>query len=370
MASGPIGSVNVSRFDYLRTESRAPHRDGDVAEDIHYVDLQGELSNAAEEMADILSAFGRFSRTGRKNDSADNDFASSILEDQADEKLNTLVKQVEKLRDLSNLLSFARSLFPDDSDLMLALRELLGRRLTELQKKKIKEAIADLEKFADRQKMQSGMNIGRLAKKFRQSKSDKKLSAKNFRNSYLRFLEQDIPTGFIYQDWIDEYGCDNRTRLLAFTMAALVADMKANEPGIHVAEFGPLSDKLSDARALNTLDQSLLEKFAEFSFKEQMKKQQLILDEERIIKLYMTALIDFDNFKSVLQAFSDDFMSNLLIRQRAEVLQVLKNMFNETPAFLYADANYRNFVLDFMSLTMLSVHEKEKKSGIWKEYYK
>lgn len=366
-----LGTVDLNRFDYASPDNRTLHRDRDVAENIEYVDLQEELRNSAEEMADILSVFGRFSRMGRKNDTAENDFASSILEDKLDEKLDTLIKQVAKLRELSNLLNFARSLFPNDSDLMLALRELLlSRQLSELQKKKVKEAIADLEKFVDRQKMQSGVNVGRLAKRFSKRKGNKKISAKSLRNSYLGFIEQDVPVGFIYQDWIEQYGCENRTRLLSFTMAALVADMKANEPGIHVAEFGPLSNKLSDARVLNTLDQSLLARFAELSFREQMKNQQLLLDEEHIIKLYMTALTDFDDFDSALQTFSQDFMSNLFIRQRAEVLQVLKNMFNLTPDFLYADVDYRDFVLDFMSSTILSIHEKERNSGVWKEYYK
>lgn len=371
MALRPLGPVDFNRLDYAKPDNRPLHRQHDVTDNNEYIDLQEELSNSSEEMADILSVFGRFSRMGRKNDAAENDFASSILEDKLDEKLDTLIKQIAKLRDLSNLLNFARSLFPNDSDLMLALRELLlSRQLSELQKKKIKEAIADLEKFGDCQKMQSGINVGRLAKRFSKSKDDKKISAKNLRNSYLCFIEQDIPAGFIYQDWIEQYGYENRTRLLSFTMAALVADMKANEPGIHAAEFGPLSNKLTDARVLNTLDQSLLVKFGELSFREQMKKNQLVLDEEHIIKLYMTGLTEFESFESALQAFSQYFMSNLLIRQRAEVLQVLKNMFNLTPGFLYADVNYRDVVLDFMSSTLLSIHEKEKKTGIWKEYYK
>ncbi|CCG86225.1 type III secretion system gatekeeper subunit SctW [Erwinia piriflorinigrans] len=370
MALRPLGLMDFNHFERARLDSRVPHSDGDVAENIQYIDLHEELGNAADEMADILSVFGRFSRTGRKNNSTEDDFASSILEEKLDEKLDSLIKQVTKLRDISSLLNFARSLFPNDSDLMLALRELLfNRQLSELQKNKLRESITELEKFADLQKLNSGINIGRLAKRFSNGKGTKKLSARSLRSSYLRFLEQEVSAGFIYQDWIDEYGCENRKRLLSFTMSALVADMKANEPGIQVAEFGPLSSKLLDARVLNTLDRSLLDSFADFTFREQMKNQQRALDEEHIVKLYMTALTDFENLKSALKAFSDDFMSNLLIRQRAAVLQMLKNMFNMTPDYLYADAGYRNIVLDFMSSTMLLISDKEKKTGVWKEYY-
>ncbi|WP_235212899.1 type III secretion system gatekeeper subunit SctW [Cedecea neteri] len=329
------------------------------------------MSNAAEEMADLLSAFGRFSKAGRKNDSTDNDFVSSMLEDLADEKLDTLIKHVAKLRDLNNLLNFARQLFPNDSDLMLALREmLLSRQLSELQKKKIKEAIADLEKFGDTKKMQSGMNVGRLAKRFSDGSGDRPLSAKDLRNSYLNFLELEMPAGFIYKDWIDVYGYQNRTRLLAFTLSALIADMKANEPGIHSSEFGPLSAKLSDARLLHTLDQLLNESFAKFPFRGQMRNNQLMLGEADIVGLYIAGLVDTDDFKLALKEFSKNFMSLLLLKQRSMVIQELRNVYNMTPEFLFVDTLYREVIVNHLAALLRKMLEKEKNTGIWNEYYK
>ena len=342
----------------------------DQAENPPVLNLQEELSSAAEEMADILSAFGCFSKAGRKNDSADNDFFSSMLEDQGDEKLNSLIRQVAKLHDLNNLLNFARQLFPNDSDLMLALREmLLSRKLSELQKKKIKESIADLEKFGDRKKMQSGINVGHLAKRFSEH-GGKSLSAQDLRNSYLNFLELDIPAGFIYKDWVDVYGYENRTRLLAFTLSALVADMKANEPGIHTSEFGPLSAKLSDARVLHTLDLLLNDIFSQLNFREQLRNNQIMFTEGDIITLYITGLIDTDGFKQVFKRFSQEFMASLLIKQRASVIQMLKNIYYQTPVFLFADAFYRDGILSYLSVLLSKIHEKERNTGIWNEYYK
>lgn len=371
MAITSVGMNEFSRIDFQPTDISSPHSGDDAIEQAPVVNLQAEINDAAEEMADILSAFGRFSRAGRKNDSADNDFISSMCEEKADEKFETLVRQVAKLRDHNQLISFARSLFPNDSDLMLALRELLlSKQLSELQKKKIKEAIADLEKFGDAKKMQSGINVGRTAKRFSEGNGEKQLSAKDLRNSYLRFLELDLPAGFIYQDWIEEYGCRNRKRLLAFTLAALIADMKASEPGIHFEEFGPLSAKLSDARVLNTIDKALLARFAAFPFRELMKSKHDLLTEEDIVKLYMTGIIDFDNLQGALQAFSRDFMSQLLVSHRATVIQTLRDVYNTTPDFLYASVEYRNVVLDFMSELLLSMSIKERTSGIWNEHYK
>lgn len=366
-----VTGVNFNRIEPRLTERLTGAQVNDGGENAEPVNLQQELSNAAEEMADILSAFGRFSKTGRKNDSADNDFLSSMLEDQADEKLNTLIRQVAKLPDLNNLLNSARQLFPNDSDLMLALREmLLSRKLSELQKKKIKEAIADLEKFGDLKKMQSGINVGRLAKRFSKDSTGKSLSAQDLRNSYLNFLELEIPAGFIYKDWVDLYGYENRTRLLTFTLSALIADMKANEPGIHFTEFGPLSAKLSDARVLHTVDQQLNENFAHFPFREQMRNQQMLMSEGDIVGLYLTGLVDIDEFKTTLTAFSKDFMSLLQIKNRATVIQSLRNIYNLTPEFLFVDTFIQESVRDYLASLLHKMHEKEKNTGIWNDYYK
>jgi type III secretion protein W len=366
-----VAGIDFKPVDTPTSESRSAPLMAEGGDDAQPLNLQQELSNAAEEMADILSAFGRFSKAGRKNDSADNDFVSAMLEDQADEKLDTLIRQVTKLRDMNTLINFARQLFPNDSDLMLALREmLLSRQLSELQKKKIKEAIADLEKFGDSKKMQSGINIGRLAKRFSQGGEGKPLSAKDLRNSYLNFLELEMPAGFIYKDWVDAYGYENRTRLLAFTLAALVADMKANEPGVHSSEFGPLSAKLSDARVLNTLDKLLNENFAKFAFREQMRNQQVMLGEGDIVALYIAGLVDTEEFKSALKRFTKEFMSLLLLKQRSTVIQALRNIYNLTPEFLFMDAMYREIVMNYLSSLLKKMYEKEKHTGIWKEHYK
>lgn len=368
-----VAGVNFNRIEPKIPENR--NASGqlvfDVGEDALPINLQEEMSNAAEEMANLLSAFGRFSKAGRKNDSSDNDFVSSMLEEQADEKLGTLIKHVAKLRDLNNLLNFARQLFPDDSDLMLALREmLLSRKLSELQKKKIKEAIADLEKFGDTKKILSGMNVGRLAKRFSEGSGDRPLSAKDLRNSYLDFLELEMPAGFIYKDWIEVYGYQNRTRLLAFTLSALIADMKANEPGIHSSEFGPLSAKLSDARLLHTLDQLLNESFAKFPFRGLMRNNKLILGEADIVRLYMAGLVDTDEFKLELKEFSKKFMSLLMLKQRSMVIQELRNVYNMTPEFLFVDIFYREVIINHLAALLRNMLEKEKNTGIWNEYYK
>ncbi|EXU76565.1 type III secretion system gatekeeper subunit SctW [Erwinia mallotivora] len=372
MAIRPLGISDFSRTDFRQPVShKASHAAAEEsAESAPVVNLQEELFNASEELASMLSLFGRFNRANRKNAELDSDFFSSALEEQAEEKLNQLIRQVTKLSTMNSILNFARGLFPDESDLMMALREmLLSRKLSELQKRKVKEAIKDLENFGDRQKMQSGINVSRLSKRFSMAGGKKSLSAKDLRNSYLRFLDLDLPAGFIYQDWIDEFGCDNRKRLLTFTLAALIADMKATEPGIHFDEFGPLSAKLSDARILHTLDLTLNERFNALKFREQLRNGEVQIAENDIVSIYMKGLIDFQGFKPELKQFMDNFMPLLFIRQKAEVIQTIYNIYNITPDFIFSDEFFKDKILNTMSVLINELSKKEKTTGIWAEYY-
>jgi len=209
--------------------------------------------------------------------------------------------------------------------------------------------------------MHSGINIGHLAKRFSDAKGEKTLSAKELRNSYLRFLELDLPASFIYQDWVDEFGFHNRSRLLCFTLSALVSDMKANVPGIHFDEFGTLSSKLCDARILNTIDHSLIESFNDLNFSEKLKCADEKLSDSYIFDLFMVGLTDTSNFERRLLRFNNKFMSELLISQRATAVQTLQNVYNITPEFLYANPPSHIYIQDFMSSLMLSIYEKEQK---------
>lgn len=361
MAIRSVNPVDYNRlyFRQATTRNNSLHKTKNIS-DTTIIDLQDEMNIATEEMAELFSSFGRFSKFGRKNDHVENDYVSSMLEDRAEEKLSIIIKNINKLKNSTNALNFFRSLFPNDSDLMLALRELLVRdQLSELQKRRIKDTISDLERFSDSKKINSGMNIGHLAKRYSRRKNSNSLSAKDLRNSYLRFLELDIPASFIYKDWIDEYGSENRTRLLVFTLAALIADMKASMPGIHFQEFGTLSAKLSDARILHTLDNTLFENFYTLSFYERLRNVDGPVPEYEIIDLFMVGLINHECFEKKLTEFSHQYMSSLLVKQRATAIQILRNIYNITPEFLYAEPYCRIFIQDYMSSLMLSIFEKE-----------
>lgn len=362
-----VGETGFIPTEYSTVDVQVSRSHEELPE-IPLLNLQEELSNAADELADILSAFGKFTKAGRKDADTDNFFLAAMLEEQADENMEKLLRQVTRLQSGSDILAFARNLFPNDCDLLLALKELLlSRKLTELQKKKIKEAAAELEKYGDRPKIQSGINVGPVAKRF--SKGSE-LNAKELRESYLRFLDSGLPAGFVYQDWIDEYGCHNRKRMLAFTMSALIADMKSSEPGIHFAEFGPLSSKLTHARMLHTLDQDLITRFQRFPYPKMLVNQEAQIIEESVIRTYMMGLLNFFNFEEELKRFRKDFMARWLMKHRVSAMQLFLDVYKKTPTELYGDMNIQALLLDFMTSLITDMYNKEKHTGIWKEYYK
>ncbi|ADP12407.1 Type III secretion apparatus [Erwinia sp. Ejp617] len=319
------------------------------------------LSNIAEELADTVSTFGRTSKFGRKNDSFDNDTVSAILEENAEEKIFILIKQITKFQGQTSILNYARQFFPNEWDLFQALREiLLRRKLSEIQKKKVREALLDLERFGDQKKIKSSINVTSLARRFSKSRNGNKITAKELRNSYLRFLELEVPATYIYNDWIDEFGFKNRRRLLLFTRSALIADMKASEPGVHLHEFGPISDRISDARILHTLDLNLTGSFKDFAFGSLTGYSKVPFSEEHILTLFLTGLIDCDALGQVYDKFKNDFMSEMTVNRQAIVVQMIRNVYNLTPDFLYANLGYQEATIDFLNEVLYSLHSKER----------
>ncbi|MEN4910728.1 HrpJ domain-containing protein [Erwinia amylovora] len=333
------------------------------------VDHNEKLSNIAEELADSLSSLGRTSKIGRKNDSSDNDTVTAILEENADEKIFILIKQISKFQDQTSILNYARQLFPNEWDLLQALREmLLSRKLSDAQKRKVKEALVDLNAFGDRKKIQSSANVGGIAKQFSKINKDCKITAKDLRNCYLRFLELEVPATYLYQDWIHEFGFNYRKRVMLFIRTALIADMKASVPGIHLHEFGPLSTRHSDVRILRTLDLKLTIYFRNFSFSSMTEFNKEIIIDEYILNLYITGLINVDELAQAFNNFKNDFMSEMPVNRQATVVQIFLNVYNNTPDFLYANLGYHAATITFLSTLLDSLHRKERNLIIYERY--
>ncbi|CCG87064.1 HrpJ domain-containing protein [Erwinia piriflorinigrans] len=339
----------------MYTRSSTKHNDH-----VQPINHDENIINAAEELADLFSSLGRASKTGRKNDNSYSDTGSEILEENADEKIYTIMTRVAKSQNSASILNFARQLFSNDWDLMQALRELLlSKNLSEFLKKKIKKAIDDLMKFSDLKKLNSSANVGDVAKRFSQCTNNNGLSAKELRDSYLKYLDYELPAIFIYQDWIDVYGFSNRKIMLSFILTALISDMKSTEPGIHSHEFGPLSARIIDARTLNSLDNKLIVNFNNSAYSSTTKNSKAALNAEGVLNIYLMGLINPGELVTAYGGFFNDFSSKRAIRQQATVVQLIRRTFDVTPDYLYARSDCHEKFYSFLTSVQQSLYIKE-----------
>jgi len=351
--------VDRYKSEFQTVTKMTPTISDNSSESVPVTNLLDIINEASEEMADILSLFGRFGRGVKKN-ADDKDFMASVLEDNAEEKLGDLIRNVPKLQTINDVISFARNLFPDDSDLMLALRELLlSRHLSDSQKKLIKKALDDLEKYCDSKKLLSGVNVSKIAKNFSSPSGDVRISARELRSSYLRFLELSLPATYIYQEWIEVFGYHNRRRILAFMLSALLSDIKANESGILCAEFGPLCSRLTDARVLHTLDTTLTEQFTRTMTGDSVTSNEKKINTKRFIQTYLAGLIDYQAIEQNLKLFHDEYIKNNFVKQKISVIRLLHHGYNLTPEFLFCSPDCRDLVLDMYDSVLHSLHQLE-----------
>lgn len=363
-----INSIDTRRFrDFISLSAKTEQSESIPSDDgmpVVEVSLETEIALGMEEMGQVFNAFRRMNRRGKGNDIEENDFLSQMLEESADEKINALITVLGKGRmSYNRLLSEARSLFHDDSDLILALRELLYRqRLSALQKKELEKAIADLEKHADQRKMNAGANVGQCAKQFSQGAAN--LTAKALRASYQQFIEMDLAAAYIYQDWITQFGIKHRTRLLAFTLRALVCDMKSTLPGLNSEEYGPLGSKVSDARILNTLDLMLMKELAKLTLRQPREDY-----EYEAINIFLLGLLDYKKLIAALTEFVKKNLRRQSVRRKTNFMQSMRGIFNQTPTVLYAVEEDRESVLTLCEDYLSELFALEKKSSAWKYFH-
>lgn len=177
-----------------------------------------------------------------------------ILDDDAIPKVNQLLRILSdgKLFDKNLFLQFARALFPDDSDLVMVLRELLRRRrFSTAVSEELAELLEEVEAQADPKYLNAGINCALKARLFGQTHLELRPSL--LRGSYRLFLEQERRALEDYQDWVTSYGHQFRSQVLAFIESALIADVYAATPSSKTV-YGDIIGKLGQLRLIRSSD--------------------------------------------------------------------------------------------------------------------
>lgn len=207
---------------------------------------------STDEMSVAMAQF-RNRRDLDKKFSNLSDSFERVLEDDSLPKAKQIIK-VAKLYGVSaeELLRQARGLFPDDSDLVLVLRELLRRRqLDEIVRKKLQLLLKTVEEQADPKLLKAGINCALKARLFGKTLA---LKPGLLRASYRQFIQNDAPEIEVYSDWISSYGYKHRLIVLDFIEGALLTDIDSQDASCSNIEFGYLLGRLSQLKLLRSAD--------------------------------------------------------------------------------------------------------------------
>ncbi|QND85690.1 Type III secretion outermembrane contact sensing protein YopN/Yop4b/LcrE [Chromobacterium vaccinii] len=226
--------------------------EAELAEEASPAALLQRAAQSSDEMAAVLTQF----RNRRDYDKKRGNLADSferVLDEDALPKAQEVLKVVQAHEvPAEELLRRVRSQFPDDSDLILVLRQLARRKqLDEVSRKRLEALLAQAEEEADPQQLKAGVNSALKAKLFGKALD---LNPGLLRASYRQFLQSEAPEAEIYQDWVASYGHPRRGVVLDFIEGALLADIDSLDPSCSRLEFGNLLGRLTQLKLLRSAD--------------------------------------------------------------------------------------------------------------------
>lgn len=253
--SGVLSTKQLAKQDAQRDAVR--QGDANLAE----AQRTGDTTPAAEvqrflqstdEMSAAMAQFRNRRDLEKKSEHLTESF-ERVLEEEALPKAKQIL-QIARARNVSaeELLKQARALFPDESDLMLVLRELLRRRkMDEVVVKRLHALILQVEEQADPKTLKAGINCALKSRLFGKALD---LRPNLLRASYRQFLQSEAPEIEVYADWIGNYGYQRRVLVLDFIESAMLVDINSLDASCSRLEFGYLLGRLSQLKLLRSSD--------------------------------------------------------------------------------------------------------------------
>ena len=258
MSLGPISRQPLVRLqDTSRVDAQPQQASSDVEDTSPAAALQRYMQSS-DEMSAALTQF-----RNRRNFEATVDVATGGFEKVLDDDALPKAKQILALARLGErpvewLLQMARGMFPDDSDLVLVLRELLRQKqLDKPTRQRLEQMLQTVLEQAPPRRLKAGINCALKARLFGKTLG---LRAALMRETYRSFLEADDGPVSCYEDWIALYGYQHRATVLAFIEAALLTDIDALDPSCSHSEFGQLLIKLTQLKRLRSADALFIKK--------------------------------------------------------------------------------------------------------------
>nr|WP_241391660.1 type III secretion system gatekeeper subunit SctW [Yersinia frederiksenii] len=213
---------------------------------------QWKFLQSTDEMSAAITQFYNRKLYEKRTEESSSDF-ECILEEYAESKADKILKIVQNQKvDLSALVDFVHKLFPDDSDLVLILRELIRRnKIDKIVNNKLQEILEQVEMQADRKFINSGTNCALKSKLFGKILS---LHPKILRASYRDFLLNESSPVDVYIDWISNFGYKKREHVLEFIEGSLLCDINSLDASCSTVEFGFFLQKLCQLQLLQAAE--------------------------------------------------------------------------------------------------------------------
>lgn len=253
-----------------------------------------------------------------------------LLDDDAAAKIAALwrVIKTQQTKSAALLLHEARSLFPDESNRVVALREMLKHRnILEIEREIIEQALAIAEEDASPMRLKSGINV---ALKARLMSKQLKLSPAVIRESYRNFIESNENERKIYQGWVLMFGGDRRRMLINFMESALLADMNASDPGCTDIEFGNLLGRLTQIKLIRSSEDLFIQRASKDSFLIRFD-----FSEDDWLLFILSILHDAGLLYDQLRQLGNNVLNGMSPREKVCFIQKIYHFVREFPSGIF-----------------------------------
>ncbi len=325
------------------TERRDVLSEGEVqiAEDESPAAMLQKFAQATDEMSAAMAQFRNRRDYDKKSGASGDTVFDQVLDEDIAPKFDKLVKILKGAEgsNIENLLRQARAFFPDDSDLVLVLREMLRRKnLDEIVRKRLKNLLSQVEKEANPKRLKAGINVALKARLF-----GKKLmmSPALMRESYRDFLESNEGEIELYKEWISLYGVEKRGIVINFMEDAVLADIDSADPSCSHIEFGYLLGRIGQIKLIRSCDIIFINNIVNNILIRDFNKEECDW-----IYFMFGVLENPSHVSSLLMDILGDYLSFTRKNDRAKLLQTIYMACKRIPHEAFSEPGNREILLN------------------------
>jgi len=332
-------TLDKNHLTEARQTKSAPVEDAQEAKpkDVSAVSDYDDLVSMADDMGAVLAQFRRRADAEKRAASATDPF-ERILESESEPKIEGL-KVIAATPEVSKeaFLSLARSMFPDDSDLVLVLRELIKRRKAgKVGTVELEDLLEEIWEKSDKKSCQAGLNVGLKAQLFSKKMN---VSPKALRSTYREFLSSEEDELFQYAEWVQQYGVDRRAMVAEFIETALMHDIHSHDPSCSRAEFGALLGHIVTLRQLQESDNAFLQVFLRGNLK-------MMLIEAELLTCWFDCLQRPFKIKKEIEKNDMNNLSQILFLTKPELQQKLLAAVRKIHSDLFLEPEVKQILID------------------------